>query len=153
MALFVEELIDYLVTKTVVVKDTTGFVFSMPPDKTGEIVVINETGGIPGKGIPNPWITTQIMVRGDLQGIVVARRKAAEVFTCLHEVADVTTTSYRILTSRALATPQYVGEDKGHRPIFSATIQFNIVSLAQADGGGDDGGGAGGSKDPNIIVE
>ena len=150
------ELLDYLVTKgAITAKKTDGFEDMMPDTATGTVVCLKATGGIPSKGTPDPWIAIQALVRSDVS-YYAARLLAAKVHTYFHEMIDATTTSYRILASKALAMPQSVGQDGRYRHLVSVNFLFNVVALDQDldnDGGGDEGGGYGGKKDPLINYD
>ena len=146
MALFENELVDYLVTKGVITAGgTDGFVNQLP-DVAGDVLAIKQTGGIPSKGTPDPWIGMQVLCRSDTK-YYTARVMAAGVYTYFHEMINATTNTYRIIASKATTFPQSLGEDERHRYLMSCHFLFNVVALDQS-GDNDDGDGYGGKKDP-----
>jgi hypothetical protein len=148
MALLADELVGYLVTKGVITaKGTDGFYSMLPDVSTSPALALKETGGVPGKGSPDPWVSVQCMIRGD--SFSAARAAAASVYTYFHEMISVTLTTYRIIASRATALPQDLGEDGHRRHLISTNFLFNVVANDQ-DEDNDDGSGYSGKKDPQV---
>ena len=124
MSVFVEELIDYLVTASVFTAKGTDVFYSYFPDITADpSACLRETGGYPSPvGQPIFDATVQAIVRGS--DYDTAREKAAGIYDTLHGISSVALTSSHIMFCEATPPPGDIGPDKSGRHLISMNFHF-----------------------------
>ena len=136
MSLFVEELCDYLVTKTVfTTKGTTSgdIFFSFFPDISADPSgCIRESSGFePPDGLPLYDSGVQIMIRGT--DAETARQKAAAVYNEFHGLSNVALTSSHIMFATGSGPPFDIGPDKRGRHLFTMNFHFRTRPAVTAN--------------------
>lgn len=150
MGTFAEEIVDDLVTQSLAAAKGTDIFYNEMPDtdiSPVTVIAVQEDGGIVSDGTPAPWIAVQFTVRS-VTSWETARIRAAQIYNRYHDAVAITLSHYRIMASKALALPHYVGADSRGRYLERVTISFCVVAITQVVGGT----GYGGSKDPNISA-
>ncbi len=149
MSTFAEELIDHLVTESVITaKGTDGFVGRLP-DTSGLVVVLKDTGGpqVP-HGTPLAQTTIQMMVRqvktGNIEG---AQNLAAKVYNVFHGMVGVDLAVNHVASGTGLGRPADIGQDANGRHLVSGNFLFETYRLTAS---GEASSGYEGDKDPNL---
>lgn len=130
MATFVEELVDDLAAQGIVAgKGVDAFMNELPDtdDSPETVTALQEIGGEPLVGTPTPSIDVACTVRSATDW-ETARLLAAAIYTRYHEAVNLNLASYRILTSRAVSLPAYIGSDSRGRHLVAWTTAFKTVS-------------------------
>jgi len=135
MATFVEELVDDLVTAGIVTGKGTDAFYNELPDTDASpvtVVALQATGGVPSVGVPAPWHSVQCIVRS-VTSWEAARVKAAQIYNRYHDAVNLTLANYRVLASKALAPPAYIGLDTRKRYLVSTNYTFKVGPLSVVD--------------------
>jgi hypothetical protein len=150
MSLFVEELADYLVTKTIfTTKGGTGgdIFYSFFPDVSADPSgCVAESPGFPGpEGLPVYDSGVQVIVRGT--NADTARQKAAAVYNEFHGLSNVALTSSHIMFAEGTAPPFNIGPDKRGRHLFTMNFHFRTRPASTANTAAHAAKGG----DPNLV--
>jgi len=147
MSVFVEELVDYLVTKEVFTAKGTDIFYSYFPDIASDPSgVLRETGGYNSEdSIPVFDTTIQAMVRGS--DYDTARVRAASIYDTFHGINSIDLTSSHIMYAEAVAPPADIGPDKSGRHLISMNFHFRTRPASVTGNAQQSSKGA----DPNLV--